>query len=156
MTGSTWEGSVAVGGAVPERDISRDLARRALWLAPPFVLLGALGWGADGVASVGLALALVALNFVAGAAIITRALRISPTALFGAVLAGYLVRLGVMTGVVLAVRATGWFDAVPFAVALLVTHLGLLATETRRVSASLAFPGLKPAPPDLAEGTSLR
>ena len=52
---------MAVGGAVPERDISRDLARRALWLAPPFVLLGALGWGADGVASVGLAVALVAM-----------------------------------------------------------------------------------------------
>ena len=143
-------------GAVPERDISRDLARRALWVAPLFIALGALGWGADGVASVGLALALVALNFVAGAAIITRALSISPTALFGAVLAGYLVRLGVMTGVVLGVRATGWFDAVPFAVALLVTHLGLLATETRRVSASLAFPGLKPALPGPAEGISLR
>ena len=71
-------------------------------------------------------------------------------------LAGYLVRLGVLTGVVLAVRATGWFDAVPFAIALLVTHLGLLATETRRVSASLAFPGLKPVPPDPAEGTSLQ
>ena len=143
MTASTWEGSVAVDGAVPERDIARDLVRRTLWVAPPFI-------------AVGLALALVALNFVAGAAIITRALRISPTVLFGAVLAGYLVRLGVMTGVVLAVRATGWFDTVPFAVALLVTHLGLLATETRRVSASLAFPGLKPAPPDPAEGTSLR
>ena len=156
MTASTREASVAVGGAVPERDIARDLARRALWVAPPFIALGALGWGVDGVPSVGLALALVALNFVAGAAIITRALRISPTVLFGAVLAGYLVRLGVMTGAVLAVRATGWFDAVPFAVALLVTHLGLLAPETRRVSASLAFPGLKPAPPDPAEGTSLR
>ena len=119
------------------------------------VALGALGWCADGLVSVGLALVLVALNFVAGAAIITRALRISPTVLLGAVLAGYLVRLGVMTGVVLAVRVTDWFDAVPFAVALLVTHLGLLATETRRVSASLAFPGLKPAQPGPVEGTEL-
>ena len=156
MTASTREGFLAVGGAVPERAIARDLVRRALWVAPPFIALGALRWGADGVASVGLALALVALNFVAGAAIITRALRISPTVLFGAVLAGYLVRLGVMTGVVLAVRATSWFDAVPFAIGLLVTHLGLLATETRRVSASLAFPGLKPVPPDPAEGTSIQ
>ena len=155
MTTSTWESSATVGGAVPERDIARDLARRALWVTPPLVALGALGWGADGLVSVGLALVLVALNFVAGAAIITRALRISPTVLLGAVLAGYLVRLGVMTGVVLAVRVTDWFDAVPFAVALLVTHLGLLATETRRVSASLAFPGLKPAQPGPVEGTDL-
>lgn len=132
---------------VPERDIALDLVRRSLWVTPLFLALGALGWGVDGVASVGLALGLVALNFAAGASIITHALRISPTVLYGAVLVGYLVRLGVMTGVVLAVRTTGWFNAVPFAVALLVTHLGLLAAETRRISGSLAFPGLKPTSP---------
>ena len=155
MTISIQQGSALVSGVVPERDIARDLVRRSLWLTPPFVALGSLGWGVDGATSVGLALALVALNFAAGAFIITRALRISPTVLLGAVLAGYLVRLGVMTGVVLVVRATEWFDAVPFAAALLLTHLGLLATETRRVSASLAFPGLKPASPEPAEGSNL-
>ena len=62
MTVNTRNGSVAVGGAVPERDISRDLARRVLWVAPLFIALGALGWGVDGVASVGLALVLVIPN----------------------------------------------------------------------------------------------
>lgn len=132
---------------VPEREIAFDLVRRSLWVAPLFLALGALGWGLDGVVSVSLALGLVALNFASGAAIITYALRISPTVLYGAVLVGYLVRLGVMTGVVLAVRTTDWFNAVPFAVALLVTHLGLLGAETRRISGSLAFPGLKPPSP---------
>ena len=65
----------------PERDIALDLVRRSLWITPLFLALGALGWGVHGVASVGLALGLVALNFAAGAAIITHALRISPTVL---------------------------------------------------------------------------
>jgi hypothetical protein len=138
---------MTTGQVTPERDIAHDLVRRSLWITPLFLALGALGWGVHGVVSVGLALGLVALNFAAGAAIITHALRISPTVLYGAVLFGYLVRLGVMTGVVLAVRTTTWFNAVPFAVALLVTHLGLLAAETRRISGSLAFPGLKPTGP---------
>jgi hypothetical protein len=33
---------------------------------------------------------------------------------------------------------------VPLALTILVTHLGLLAWETRYVSATLAYPGLKP------------
>jgi len=33
---------------------------------------------------------------------------------------------------------------IPLAVAILVTHLGLLFWETRYVSATLAYPGLKP------------
>ena len=35
---------------------------------------------------------------------------------------------------------------VPFGVTIIVTHLGLLFWETRYVSASLAFPALKPKP----------
>ena len=134
------------GVATPERDIARDLAKRAVWVSPLFLAVGAIGWGSEGVASAAVALALVAVNFLLGAAIITRAVRISLNALFGAVLFGYIARLGLMTAVVLVVRTGGWFATVPFAITLLVTHLGLLVWESTRVSASLAFPGLKPAP----------
>ena len=64
--------------------------------------------------------------------------------LYGSVLGGYVVRLAILTGVVMSVRSFDWFDTVPFAMTLLVTHLGLLATETRYISASLAYPDLKP------------
>ena len=37
-----------------------------------------------------------------------------------------------------------WIDLVALGVTMLVTHLGLLFWELRYVSASLAFPGLKP------------
>ena len=61
----------------PERDIARDLARRAVWVAPAFVAVGAIGWGATGAASAAIALVLVVANFLIGAAIITRAVSIS-------------------------------------------------------------------------------
>ena len=42
------------------------------------------------------------------------------------------------------VKDLPWVEMVPLAITLLVTHLGLLLWETRYVSLSLAYPGLKP------------
>jgi len=127
-----------------ETAIARDLTRRAIWVAPAFLLVGVLGWGLDGLLSAALALVLVAVNFRLGAAIITCAAQISLNALYGAVLGGYVVRLALMTAVVLVVKAVGLLATVPFAITLLVTHLGLLAWESRHVAMTLAAPGLKP------------
>ena len=127
-----------------EGAIARDLTRRATWVAPVFLLVGVLGWGIDGLLSSALALVLVAVNFRLGAAIISRAAQISINALYGAVLGGYVARLALMTAVVLTVKAIGLLATVPFAITLLVTHLGLLAWESRHVAMTLAAPGLKP------------
>ena len=127
-----------------EGAIARDLARRAIWVAPVFLLLGVVGWGINGLFSSALALVLVAVNFRLGAAIISRAAQISINALYGAVLGGYVARLALMTAVVLTVKAIGLLATVPFAITLLVTHLGLLAWESRHVAMTLAAPGLKP------------
>ena len=136
--------SVTVEPVATESDIARHLARRAVLVAPVFLLVGVLGWGLDGLLSSALALVLVAVNFRLGAAIITRAAQISINALYGAVLGGYVVRLALMTAVVLVVKAVGLLATVPFAITLLVTHLGLLAWESRHVAMTLAAPGLKP------------
>ena len=127
-----------------EGAIARDLTRLAIWVAPVFLLLGAVGWGINGLLSSALALVLVAANFRLGAAIISRAAQISINALYGAVLGGYVARLALMTAVVLTVKAIGLLATVPFAITLLVTHLGLLAWESRHVAMTLAAPGLKP------------
>jgi len=124
--------------------VATDLIRRAAIVSPVFLLVGVLGWGLDGLLSSALALVLVSVNFRLGAAIITRAAQISPNALYGAVLGGYVARLALMTAVVLVVKALGVLVAVPFAITLLVTHLGLLAWESRHVAMTLAAPGLKP------------
>jgi hypothetical protein len=63
-------------------------------------------------------------------------------------LATDLVKRGLIVApVLLLVADAGWVAKVPLGVTLIVTHLGLLLWETKYVSASLAFPGLKPNSP---------
>ena len=128
----------------PERRVAGDIARRGLLAGPPLVLFCALGWGLDGLWSAMLALGLVLFNFLAGAAIIGLCARISPAVLMAGVIGGYFLRLGIITAVVVPIRNEAWFDAVPFAIVLLVLHIGLLIWELRHVAASLAHPGLHP------------
>lgn len=130
----------------PEMEVARDMALRALPLAVVPVGLCALGWGAAGAASAAFAVVLVVVNFLASAWILNTAARISYTLLMAAALGGYAVRLGFVVVAVLAVRNAAWVELLPLGLTLIVTHLGLLAWELRYVSASLAFPGLKPAP----------
>lgn len=133
-----------VNASAPEREIARDLAVRTVLVAPVMLAIGAIFWGWDGLWSSGYGLVIVAVNFLLGAAIITWSARISPAVMLGAVMFGFVARLGIITAAVLPIRSSGWFEVAPFAISLLVTHFGLLAWETRHVSASLAFPGLKP------------
>jgi hypothetical protein len=50
------------------------------------------------------------------------------------------------------VRHASWFSKGAFGLTIIVTHLGLLIWETRFVSASLAFPGLKPPRASTTQG----
>lgn len=138
--------AVPLEGGATERDIARDLVRRALPVAPVLVLAAGLVWGVDGALSAGFALVLVCANFLLSAALITNAARISLPLLMAAVLGGYLVRLALLFGAVLLVKDLGWIELWPLGLTLVTAHLGLLLWETRHVSASLAFPGLKPKP----------
>jgi hypothetical protein len=131
-------------GPAPEQQLARDLARRAVPVAPVLLMIGALGWGYDGALSAGYGVALVVLNFLLAAAFLTWAGRISLGFLMGAALGGYILRLGLLAAAVLLVRDAGWVEPVPLGLTVVVTHLGLLVWETRYVSASLAFPVLKP------------
>jgi hypothetical protein len=136
--------AVRLEGPAPEQQLARDLARRAVPVAPVLLIIGALGWGYDGAFSAGYGVALVVLNFLLAAAFLTWAGRISLGFLMGAALGGYILRLGLLAAAVLLVRDAGWVEPVPLGLTVVVTHLGLLVWETRYVSASLAFPVLKP------------
>ena len=128
----------------PERAVALDMVRRSVFFAVPLLAAGAVGWQWSGVWSVGLALVLVLVNFMLGAAVIGWGARLGPAAMMVGALGGYVVRLGIVAAAVLPVRHHDWFELLPFAASLLLTHLGLLIVETRRVSMSLAYPGLKP------------
>jgi hypothetical protein len=134
-------------GGAPEQQVATDLVRRALPVAPVLVGLGALGWGSAGAASVAFGMALVLANFLLAAALLTWAARISLALLMGAALGGYLLRLSLIFLAVFLVRDQSWVAWVPLGLTIIATHLGLLLWELRYVSASLAFPGLKPHAP---------
>lgn len=138
--------ATSLDGPAPEQAIAHDLARRAVPLLPAAVVVGAVGWGVEGALSATYAVVLVVLNFLLSAALISWSARISLSMLMGTILVGYLLRLGLVTVAVLLVRDAAWVDLVPLGLTLIATHLGLLFWEARHVSASLAFPGLKPRP----------
>jgi branched-subunit amino acid transport protein AzlD len=133
-------------GPAVEKEVARDLVVRGLKVLPVAMVAGAVGWGLAGAASVDYAAALILANFWISAALLAWAARTSLSLLMGVSLFGFLVRLGAIVAAVLAVRDMGWVAPVPLATTLLVAHLGLLFWEARFVSASLAFPGLKPGP----------
>lgn len=128
----------------PERALAQDIVRRGLIGGPVLVGVCAGVWGFDGLWSSGYALGLILVNFWLAASLITWSMRISPTMLMAGVMGGYFIRLGILTGAYFLVRNTGWFEALPFVITLVAAHIVLLVWETRFVSMSLAYPGLKP------------
>jgi len=133
-------------GPSPEREIARDLVKRGLWVAPVAIVLFGIIWGVGGAVSTAYALAIVLVNFALAAALLAWTARISLSLMMGAALFGFLVRLAFIFAAFWLARDASWMQVVPFAITLVVAHLGLLFWETRYVSANLAFPGLKPAP----------
>ena len=129
-----------------ERELASDMLRRGIPAVPVVLLVGGLVAGWSGVASAGYGMAIVAVNLVLSAVALAWAARISPGALMSVALGGFLVRMGLVTVAILLVRHASWADLAVVAVTVLVAQLGLLFWETRYVSASLAFPGLKPVP----------
>jgi hypothetical protein len=132
-------------GVGPEAGIVKDMARKAAVAGPVLILAFGLIWGLDGALSTAYAIALVLANFAISAAILSWSARISYGLLMGAALFGFLIRMALVLVAVLVVVHQPWISVVPLAITIVVTHLGLLFWEMKYVSASLAFPGLKPA-----------
>ncbi len=130
-----------------EKILAFDMAKRGLVIAPLLVLLGALIWGGDGAWSLLVAVAIVLVNLTLSAVALSWAAKVSLTMIMAVALGGFAVRMGLVVLVVALVRDEPWIDLTALAVGVLVTHLGLLFWELRYVSASLAFPGLKPGDP---------
>jgi hypothetical protein len=127
-----------------ERELVADMLKRGVWFAPAIALLATVIWGADGASSAGVAIALVAVNLVLAAWGLSWAAKVSLTAIMVMAFAGFAARMGLVVVVQLLVRHQPWINLTALGVTVLVTHLGLLFWELRYVSASLAFPGLKP------------
>jgi hypothetical protein len=141
-------------GPAPEPILARDMAKRAVLLAPVAIVVCGLIWGASGAASAAYAMLLVLANFALAAWMLATAARISYGALMGAALFGFLVRLAFVSAAVLAFRDASWMEPMAAGLTLIAGHLGLLFWELRFVSASLAYPDLKPSRTSFKETSS--
>ncbi len=139
-------------GPAPEPELARDMAKRAVLLAPLAIVVCGAIWGIDGAISAGYATLVVLANLTLAAWMLSTAAKISYALLMGVALFGFLGRLGLVSAAVLLVRDASWVQPMALGLTLVVAHLGLLFWELRYVSISLAHPGLKP---NLKE-TSLR
>jgi F0F1-type ATP synthase assembly protein I len=128
----------------PESAVSRDMVRRGLLVAPLLLVVSGVIWGTEGVSGSAYGLAIVLVNFIFAAGIITITAPRSLPLLMGSVMVGYVARLGLIFIAVLPVRDSTWISIPSLCATMLMTHLGLLVWELRHVSMSLAYPGLKP------------
>jgi len=131
-------------GPSPEAEVTRDIVRRGLIVAPALIALSWLMWGSAGAWSSTYGIAIVLCNFMLAAGIVAVAARVSYAFMMAASLFGYLLRLALVAVAVMVVRDAEWVDLLALGITLIVTHLGLLFWEMRYVSATLAFPGLRP------------
>ena len=135
---------VRIESPAPAMAVALDLARRSIWVVPVAVIISDAFWGLDGVWSTRGGIAIVVVNFLFSAWLLQAGGRIGAAAMGAAAMFGFLLRLGLIMVAVLAVRNMSWVELVPLGLTLIATHLVLLFWELRHVSATLAFPGLKP------------
>jgi hypothetical protein len=139
-------GSSPAAAAPPvERELVLDIAKRGLLVAPAIIAIAAVARGGAGAASATVAVVIVILNLALSGASLSWAARTSLNLLMVAALGGFLLRMGLVVVVISLIRHEPWVDLPTLAVTLLLTQLGLLFWETKYVSATLAYPGLKPA-----------
>jgi hypothetical protein len=132
-------------GEPVEIKVTADMVKRGLMAAPVLIAISTVIWGASGAWSAAFAIALVLVNFLLSAALISSTAKISLGLMMGATLFGYLIRLGLIMLAVLLVKDAGWISLPALGATIIVTHLGLLLWELKYVAISLAHPGLKPA-----------
>ena len=139
--------TTALTGPSPEVSVTKDMVKRGLIVAPALIAVCGFIWGLNGAYSAAYGIALVLINFGLAAAIVAVTARISLALMMGAVLFGYLIRLGFIFLAVLLVKDASWISLPALGATIIVTHLGLLVWEMKYVALSLAHPGLKPTRP---------
>jgi ATP synthase protein I len=137
-----------------ERELATDMLKKGVWLAPAVVVLCTAIWGIDGFTSALFGLGLLLVNLVLSVLSYSWAAKRSQTHLLGVALFGFIARMALLVVAVMLVEDQPWIDLGALGTTILVTYVGLLVWEARVVSASLAFPGLKPGKQTTTEDLS--
>jgi hypothetical protein len=144
MTGSDGTMATRDTGPATEVAVSTDMVKRGLVVAPVMIAACLVIWGLDGALSSAYGIVIVLANFALAARLISFTAPISLGLMMGAILFGYLLRLGLIFAAVWVVRDAAWISFPALGATIIITHLGLLVWELKYVAISLAYPGLKP------------
>jgi hypothetical protein len=147
MTSGNGTMATRDAGPATEVAVSTDMVKRGLLLAPALIAVCLVIWGLDGALSSAYGIVIVLANFALAARLISYTAPISLGLMMGAILFGYLVRLGLIFAAVWFVQDESWISFPALGATIIVTHLGLLVWELKYVAISLAYPGLKPSEP---------
>lgn len=121
---------VAVESIVARRTVSR-----AVYVAPALIVLFWLTRGWDGAWSAALGVAVIAVNLLISAAILSISARISLAAYHAAALFGFFLRLGLITlTMILVAQVVPDLDRLAFGLTAVVAYLGLLTWEALAVT----------------------
>jgi hypothetical protein len=128
-------------GRVQIVEPERQLVRKVTPFAPVALIvafaIGALVSGLGAGVSAAIGIVIVYVNVAANAWIVSTAARISMTALFGAVMGGFIVRLAIILGIMFWLNTFAFFSPIAFGLAVIPATLLLIGYEMKLVSGPL-------------------
>ena len=127
------------------------MVRRAAPYGPPAIvlalLIGALaaGWNVGWSAALGVTV--VVLNVIASGLSLSRAARVSLTALYAVAMGGFVVRMAIIVAIMAGLNQLTWFSPLAFALAVVPATLLLLGFEMKLLAGGLGQELQIPPPP---------
>ena len=112
-----------------EAIISRNMVKRAIWVAPILIVVFGIIGGVAGAVAAGIGVAIVVVNFLIGGWILSTAAGVSLTLYHAAALFGFFIRLGLITLTMLLVASVTDIDRTAMGVSAVVSYLTLLSLE---------------------------
>lgn len=114
--------------------ISRNIVKRAVWVAPILIAIFGVVGGVEAAVASAVGVAIVVANFLIGGWIMSTAAGISLTLYHAAALFGFFIRLGLITLSMLLVASVTDIDRTAMGVSAVVSYLALLSLEAIAVS----------------------
>jgi len=114
--------------------ISRNIVKRAVWVAPILIAIFGVVGGVEAAVASAVGVGIVVANFLIGGWIMSTAAGISLTLYHAAALFGFFIRLGLITLSMLLVASVTDIDRTAMGVSAVVSYLTLLSLEAIAVS----------------------
>ena len=128
----------------PAVEVALDISKNATVVAPLPIAVAFLIGGVDAGLAVVIGLLLVVSNFLISAYILGWASKISGSLVASTSVSSYFFRISSIGAIVWLLKDVDSVNLIWLTFTLVISHLGLLFWELQFVSATIAYPGLKP------------